>query len=832
MSAPHRPSALTVPALLLLTLAMPLAGQCPSTFGGAFGVPGVGGNVRAMVEWDPDGAGPQPSALVIGGSFRAAATIARTGLVRHDPATATWQALPAPPLPSVTALAVLPNGQLVAACEDEDSFGSTTARVATLSGTTWTQLGADFDTSVLALHVRPSGELICGGFFTQHGGLPPAHLARWTGSTWAALGSAPDGPVTAFATLPNGDLLVGGSFSSIGGIVGDGIAVWNGATWSSFGSLGATTTALAVTPAGDVFAGNSAGLQRWTGAAWTAVPGLSNAPFPTTPVVTLAALPSGLLLVGGQFRSVNGTPSLAVAGFTPATGQWATFGAGIAFGGGAAQSTIPGPVTCFATAPGGFVAGGSFLDAGGLDVAGIASWNGSQWHALHDAPLPTLDSVLPLGDGRALVGGRIRSVGNLPASGIAEWDGAGWRTLGTGLAGTVFGSPATALARLGNGDVLVCGDFTAAGGVPTGGLARWNPTTRVWSAVGGVAGWFNDLLSLPDGRVVVAGQFTVGSTATVAAIFDGATWQPFAAGGPPGGIRLARAPDGDVLVAGDNECHRWNGSQWSLEIALSANHRITSLAVAANGVTLAGGVEQVFSPGSGQRAFLTFPGTLLNGPFGSLVSALHTLPDGDVWIAGLFPSLGPIPASGFLRYANGSLQPVPLDGSGIAAFARDPDGSIWVAGFGVAYGGTPTSGVARLRSTCPALALPSGGGCGGLQLSARELPWLGGTQVLRGEGLPANALGVPVLGLTPLQLPLTPLLPMALPNCDLLVAPEALGLVVPQQGVADFAFAVPEVPSLLGGVFHQQLVVFEFGAGGTLDEVTATNRLTLVIGDV
>jgi hypothetical protein len=826
---PSRSAALT----LLLSTTLPLAAQCPSSYTGAFGAPGLGGTARAMVAWDPDGAGPQPPVLVIGGTFTVAGPVACTGIARFDPAARAWAALPAPPLPSVSALAVLGTGQLVAACDSGTVPPSGPTRIVVLTGSSWGQLGNDFDATVRGLAVGPSGELVAGGDFAQHGGATLPYLARWNGTAWAGLGAAPTGPVTAFTSLPTGELLVGGAFDAIGGIAADGIAAWNGTSWSAFGSLGSSTTALAVSAGGAVFAGNGAGLQRWNGAAWTAVPGLDASPFPAAHISALAPGGGGTLLVGGNFHTVNGVASLAVAGYDPATNQWAAFGSGIGN-----SAPFAGQIAAFAAGPGGsFHTAGAFLDAGGLDLAGVAQWTGSQWCALHDAPLPKVTRVLPLGGGRALVGGWwSRSLGNLACPGIAEWDGTGWQALGAGLFGAGIGPQCTALARLPGDEVLVAGDFQSAGGVPAPGLARWNLTSRTWSAVTGVRGFFLDLLTLPDGRVVVGGDFQIGGQpAVAAAIFDGTTWQPFAAGGPAFARRLARAANGDILVVAIDDVFRWNGSQWSLEIDLPPGHLIFALAVTPAGHVLVGGREGG-SFGGSQRGFVVTPLQLEYGPSGSSVNAMHLLPDGDVWVAGDFVSLGAIAANGLLRYTGGLLQPVAQDGYGIATFATDPDGGVWVGGYRAGYGGTATSGVTVLRSACPALALPSGVGCagsGGLpELTARQLPWLGGVQSLRATGLPSTALGVPVLGLAPLQLPLAPLVAAAMPGCDLLVSPDALGLVVAQQGAAEFPLAIPDTTTLLGVVFHQQLVAFGIGAGGTIDEVTVTPRLTLVVGDL
>src|SRR5258708_31856792 len=61
-------------ALLGLTLGMLVAApgvraQCDGTWLPGQGVPGVNGIVNTQTVWDPDGPGPLPALLVVGGSF-------------------------------------------------------------------------------------------------------------------------------------------------------------------------------------------------------------------------------------------------------------------------------------------------------------------------------------------------------------------------------------------------------------------------------------------------------------------------------------------------------------------------------------------------------------------------------------------------------------------------------------------------------------------------------------------------------------------------------------------------------------------------------------------
>src|SRR5262245_21908614 len=100
--------------LLLAGSCQPVVAQCALQFVAGDPIAGVDGDVHAMVEWDPDGAGPATPRIVIGGDFSAVADIAAENIAALDPATGTWTALGAGMSDVVFALAVSANGDLVA----------------------------------------------------------------------------------------------------------------------------------------------------------------------------------------------------------------------------------------------------------------------------------------------------------------------------------------------------------------------------------------------------------------------------------------------------------------------------------------------------------------------------------------------------------------------------------------------------------------------------------------------------------------------------------------------------------------------------------------------
>src|SRR5262245_24424056 len=88
---------IVLPPALLSAIACVGAGalpaQCANQWLPGSGLPGPNGPVTALTRWDPDGPGPAPEQLVLGGSFLLAGTVAASHIAAWDPAADTWSAL-------------------------------------------------------------------------------------------------------------------------------------------------------------------------------------------------------------------------------------------------------------------------------------------------------------------------------------------------------------------------------------------------------------------------------------------------------------------------------------------------------------------------------------------------------------------------------------------------------------------------------------------------------------------------------------------------------------------------------------------------------------------
>jgi hypothetical protein len=837
---------LLVVSSLCFALASLARAQCTTTWQSTGGVPGPDATVFSSLQWDPDGPGPLPPQVVLGGDFRLAGDVVASHLVAYEPALRTWSTFGSGLDGSVYALVAMPNGDLIAAGAFQNAGGLPANRIARWNGSAWSPLGAGCDARVFALAVLPNGDLVAGGEFASAGGVPAARLARWNGSNWSAFGdlSGTFFPyVSALAVDGNGHLLVGGQFSTIGGVAAEDVARWDGVAWSALGSglggpsSGGSIGALAVGPGGRIvaggwfqtvpaggFAGNA--VAEWNGNAWVSI---GSGVFAT--VGALAFEPSGALLVGGADHVLrwNGTSWSQVGSgsgfvFTLTVLQSGTIVAsGLVVGApsastyaqrfdGAAWEPLSvgldfGAYAVAALPNGDLVAGGAFTKAGGLPTNRIAQRSGGQWLPLGSGlSNGTLNSivyalaVLPNGD--LVAGGQFTSAGGVPASNLARWDGVGWSALGSGTNNVV-----RALVVMPNGDLIAAGSFTMAGGVPCNLVARWNGTS--WSPLGsGLTGTFfllsaDALCVLPNGDLVAAGSFTVagGVPANGIARWNGSSWSPLGAG-VQSVQALAVLPNGQLVAGGAflqaggvpaNCIARWNGSTWS---------------------PLGSGV-------------------------GSTVNALLPLPDGQLLVAGNFDTAGGQPARRIARWNGSSWSALGAGlgatGAGFgAALAQLPDGTVAVAGTFRTAGALVSSNVALLAPTCPALAVPTGAGCvgagGANVLAARTLPWLGTTFTAVGTGMPPVGFVVGVYGLGTANVPLSTILLQGQPGCALLVTPDVLDVQLPTAGSVTTQLVLPVAPSLLGQVLHQQLVPVELAANGTIAAFTASNALAVTIG--
>jgi hypothetical protein len=263
---------------------------------------------------------------------------------------------------------------------------------------------------------------------------------------------------------------------------------------------------------------------------------------------------------------------------------------------------------------------GNFEFADGIAVHHIAKWNGSHWSPLTGPSGNGLNEVcqtLALGpDGKLYAGGLFTTAGGVNVSGIARWDGSTWSALGSGATsgflredgvevGNVYGlsfydggwGPGVS----GDTWLLAGGNFAYAFPAPAGesanlhNLARWDGTA--WHRLGtfpddGVEGHdpftggpqVSDFLEVDFGlglgpSLYLAGVFSSagGAPASSTARWDGG-FSPLGSGlrvdlsNSPGNAQAMASFQGQLYVGGEfdhagstfaRHVARWDGSAWS-----------------------------------------------------------------------------------------------------------------------------------------------------------------------------------------------------------------------------------------------------------------------------
>jgi hypothetical protein len=98
--------------------------------------------------------------------------------------------------------------------------------------------------------------------------------------------------------------------------------------------------------------------------------------------------------------------------------------------------------------------------------------------------------------------------------------------------------------------------------------------------------------------------------------------------------------------------------------------------------------------------------------------------------------------------------------------------------------------------------------------------------------VPLHACGVVATGFATLMpaTPLSDLLSIGVPGCDVRVRGDILDMVETTNGVIDWQIFVPALPPIIGMHFYHQVMPIELDAQGGWVAVTATNALQLTAG--
>ena len=866
MSLSSRLAAVLLPLLAaVLALAAAVPAQCgtawsPLLQGEPIATPR--GTVQAQTSWDPDGAGPLPACLVVGGAF-AVANQALCHVAYHD--GATWTAMPQLPLPQPSAVEVVAltvfNGQLIALSKGV---------VCRWNGATWDFVGStglsQSTTTYYAAAVY-QGELYVAGNFINADPITAPNvsargIARWNGATWSTVGpNSNNFPVVRALAVFNNVLYAGGGFTGIAGVTASNLAAWNGTAWSAAGDPNGIVDSLVTrstfslastqlfaggrfTQIGGALAQGVARLAASPGSVWTAMNGLPAAQAQAR--VELAVRSSGLTgyvlssFTGDQVRTWNGTAWIddfqvpaaefgmlgmhngrTFVGRTSADAPAAARDA-LAFG---PFETIYGAGICgrvYAVAEynGQPVIGGDFQRIGTTVCNGLAIRTASGWQPFAGGVTGGIGSVralVPNGNILYVAGSFSVATGGV-AENIAAYSGGAWQPLGNGLNGTV-----SALVQRSNGWLYAGGSFTASGASPTVALAAFNGAT--WAAVNGgldfnIGPSWVDHLAIDGTTLYVAGRFTIaGYASLVVNNFAACSLTP--TGGWQALYRTGSATPGVSEVTalgltpnGVGVAYKTTDPNWQ-SIGRVAGNAITTFATSGITVLRANDV----------RGIVGVPGAtyfLHRGTFEE--------------IQGL--QLAASTAEALVRFDGAGISTpssATLETGALGAMAHTLAGDLLVGGLATAAN-VVRGGFGQLRPSCPAAALAYGASCGSPSSAVApasvvtSLPYLGGSYRVETSGISGSVLNVAIVavGLQQVAVPLAAILPVG-GACSLLADPVATLNLLPTAGVVRHEVPIPSAPSLVGVQLYDQVLRVDFGTNG-IDGVAAAQAHRLTVG--
>jgi trimeric autotransporter adhesin len=395
-----------------------------------------------------------------------------------------------------------------------------------------------------------------------------------------------------------------------------------------------------------------------------------------------------------------------------------------------------------------------------LNSSIIAKYNGTDWERIGPLPVPIhtsgLATVGTTRNGVLIVGGNLTRVSGVNVSCLAQWNGTAWSGLGSGLGGIPIGSlVCNDLLTLPNNDVIVAGNFLTAGGGSARNVARWNGAS--WSAMStGLAGPVNTL-ALYNGEVIAGGDF-VAVTPAISNIarWTGSSWQPLGTLSrrvldlTVSGGTLYAAVDTPAITgsAPAQALYAWNGSTWE-EVAPGPTTFTSALAPIRTMIDFQGSLHvggdframgNTVANGLARRDGNTW--SEVGPPGNGIVLALQEYA-GELYIGGVFNALDGVVAGDIARFDGVQVRDVGggISGleSGLNAMTVFQDRLI-VAGAFTHAGGAPASNIAAWDGTSWS---PLGSGITGLTVTALAVYngslYASGTFTSAG-GVPANCI--------------------------------------------------------------------------------------------
>jgi len=304
--------------------------------------------------------------------------------------------------------------------------------------------GKGLNGAVYAIVTDSIGNVYVGGDFTVAGNIEALRIAKWSNGTWEALGSGFNDYVQALALGPNGDLYAGGAFTKSDTLNVSRVAHWDGQAWQPL------------------------------------VRSIDNAGSPSghPQVYTLEVDASGMLYMGGDFRSIDGREAKGIAIWDGTA--WSEVGNGFD-GSGCVDMRLDDVYDIALNRQNELYVAGNMRNSNDLPINGVAKWNGMTWEgrpANFAVGFCTTLLAAAIYQDTLHVGASFSEIGGVPAQSIAQWNGNGWQALsGNAISGAILSLTS------GTGGLYAGGVQLTADNGTTVGVLRWNGDK--WESIGG-----------------------------------------------------------------------------------------------------------------------------------------------------------------------------------------------------------------------------------------------------------------------------------------------------------------------------------------------------------
>jgi uncharacterized delta-60 repeat protein len=548
---------------------------------------------------------------------------------------------------------------------------------------------------IFSMALQTDGKVLIAGNFTFYNGTSRNRIARIDShgridsSFNPGLGA--NGIVRAVALQPDGKVLIAGEFTTVNGVSRNRIARLNGdgsldASFNPGTGANGVVRALVLQADGKIILGggftslnamvsNQVARLNADGTVDLSFNAGSGLTGPTSPMIYFMSLQAdGKLLIGGEFSTYSGFTRNNIARIGSNGSIDTTFNPG---------SGANGTVQCIQLQPnGGVFISGDFTNFDGASINRIARLtpNGSLDTSFNPG-IGTSQSIVNLAlqpDSKLIIAGDFALYNGVSINRIARIQNNGNIDPGFNRI-TGANNRVNAVAYQPDGKIIVAGEFTNFNGVVQGRISRLLPNgsldTSFFSGTG-ANNYVSNLLLQPDGKILLVGLINS---------FDGVACGSVARLHPNGRLDTSfiRVPG----VVGPVQC---------AAIQHDGKIVIGGALVSVNGI-MQRGIARLLPDGSYDSSFVV--GTGVNTD----VSAIVIQPDGKIVIGGFFTSYNGVQSNRLARLlTDGSIDTTFNTGSGpnnnsVQALALQPDGKILVGGNFLSFNGVQISRMVRLN---------------------------------------------------------------------------------------------------------------------------------------